>query len=474
MSIVPRGVKNVLRNPLRLVLVVLLLGVSLMFVAAMVSLNDSAQQKLDSIHQQIGTAITINYATNVAGASDTNGSNGQNNGGNGGTSGRGGFGGQQQNRTPIPNSAIDTIKSISGIGSVESALVQADTASTLKTASFQRPDGQSITIPPRISGISKGATHFTLSGSAPSIIDGRMIADSDDNANVALMSKTLADNNNLKVGSTFAVKGTNLTLIGLYDTTSNQFLDNTVVAPLATVQRLFSIDGVDTITAYAQTYEQVNQVATSLRNKLGTQFSVTTEDALYTSTFSAINVAKNSIQLALIVSIVTAAVVIVFAVIILVRERTIEIGTLKAIGASHWQVIRQFWSEVLTLSLLSSVLAVLLLAALGPVVSQQFDVSSVTLAATNGTRRGGFGGGGFGGGGFGGGAGTGGGGRNFGGGFFGGLQSRLGNIHLASATVNLQTLLIILGLGIALAVVTSIIPALYVARIKPAIVLRRG
>jgi len=38
--------RNVLRNPLRLLLVVFLLGASLMLVAAMVSLNSSAQQQL--------------------------------------------------------------------------------------------------------------------------------------------------------------------------------------------------------------------------------------------------------------------------------------------------------------------------------------------------------------------------------------------------------------------------------------------
>jgi len=46
MDIVIGGMRNVLRNPLRLLLVVFLLGASLMLVAAMVSLNSSAQQQL--------------------------------------------------------------------------------------------------------------------------------------------------------------------------------------------------------------------------------------------------------------------------------------------------------------------------------------------------------------------------------------------------------------------------------------------
>jgi putative ABC transport system permease protein len=62
MDIVIGGMRNVLRNPLRLLLVVFLLGASLMLVAAMVSLNSSAQQQLATVHREVGTAITINSA----------------------------------------------------------------------------------------------------------------------------------------------------------------------------------------------------------------------------------------------------------------------------------------------------------------------------------------------------------------------------------------------------------------------------
>jgi ABC-type lipoprotein release transport system permease subunit len=48
------------------------------------------------------------------------------------------------------------------------------------------------------------------------------------------------------------------------------------------------------------------------------------------------------------------------------------------------------------------------------------------------------------------------------------------NVHLSTATLNIQALLIIVGLGMGLAVLTSVIPAWYVAHIKPAEVLRRG
>jgi putative ABC transport system permease protein len=58
----------------------------------------------------------------------------------------------------------------------------------------------------------------------------------------------------------------------------------------------------------------------------------------------------------------TGALVIVFAVFLIVRERTREIGVLKALGASSWHITGQFAVEVLVLSGISAVLAAALLA----------------------------------------------------------------------------------------------------------------
>lgn len=457
MSIILRSMRNVLRSPLRLILVVLLLGISLMFVAAMFSLNTSAQQQLENVHKQVGTGIIINYTTNQAGDGS-----GQNQDGNRQGTVPGGGTGRNFNlndSTPIPNDTINKVKSTPGVASVEESLRRSDDDGALKTSSFTAPNGRSITIPPVVNGISSGSTHFTLgAGSTPTIVSGRGFETSDDTARVAMLSQTLAQTNNLKVGSTFSLKGATFTIIGLYTTNANRFADNTITIPLATMQKLYGVDGVDSITAYASSFEEVDSLVTRLNNTLGTAYNVVAQDTFVQDAINAIDVAQNSIRLALIVSVVTAAVVIIFAVILLVRERTTEIGTLKAIGASHWQVIRQFWSEVLTLSILAALLAALLLATLGPVISQQFDISAGLSPFANAGRAVGNtrGSGGF----------AGGGGR--------GLFGAASNVHLAAATLTPQTLLIILGLGIALAALTSFIPSWYVAHIKPAEVLRRS
>ncbi len=441
MDIIIGGLRNVVRNPLRLLVVVFLLGASLMLVAAMVSLNTSAQQQLASVHQQVGTAITINYATNDSQST-----------GNAGSLSGGPFRGFTA--TPVPNSVVTTVKNLPGVASIEESLRRTETGSTLKTSSIQTPNGRTVSIPPTVNGISTGATHFTLAGgSTPTLVSGRTFQASDATSYVAMMSQTLAQNNSLTVGSTLTLKGKSFTIIGLY-TTDQQFADNSLVLPLATMQNVYSVNGVNSITVYAQSYEQVNALTGKLRSTLGNAYDVVSQASTYTNTINALNTAQNSIKLALIVAIVTATMVIIFAVFITVHERTIEIGTLKAIGASHWQVIRQFWGEVLALSTVAALIAVGLLVTLGPVIANAFNGSIPTAAATTSNRPGGgaFGGGRF---------------------LFASQTTNL-NVHLSSATLTPQTLLIIVGLGMGLAVLTSVIPAWYVAHIKPAEVLRRG
>lgn len=451
MKLFRRSIRNVLRNPVRLVLVVVLLGTSLMFVAAMMSLSSSARQKLVDVHQQVGTAITVNYAAN-----DSRNITGGNPGGNG-SSGNGPVI-QGGSSTPIPNSTVQRIESTPGVVNTQESLVRPDTNDKLKGSLITAPNGQQFRVPVIVNGISSNASHFTLQGgTTPTLVSGRSFRGSDANAYVAMMSRALANENHLKVGSTFTLKGKTFTIIGLY-TTSDQFSNDSMVVPLATMQKVFNIKGVDSITAYAANYEQVETVATRLRNELGSKYDVVTQDAQYNNVFSALSATQNAIQLALIISIGLAVIVIIFAVLMLVRERTTEIGILKAIGASHVQVLRQFWTEIVTLSSVAAALAALLLATLGPTISQKFDISpaasstggpgSSSNVAVNGVP---------------------------------GAQiiqtpsnSNPGNIHLAAATLNVQTFLIILGLAIGLALLTSFIPTWFVSHIKPAEVLRKA
>ena len=430
MKLFRRSIRNVLRNPLRLILVVILLSTGLMFVAAMTSLSAYAQQVLAEVHQQLGTGITIRdkaKETTQQGMGDLT------------TAKR------------IPNSMVQKVEHSPGVVRVEESLSRPAPDGTLTGTTASGPSGQIPNITVNVYAFPRGTSHFTLShGSVPTRVAGRNLQDSDANAFVAMMSQALAQVNHLKLGATFTLKGKTFTIVGLY-TTTDQFSESSFVIPLATMQRVLGIDGVDSITAYATSYEQVEGVATELRHILGNQYDVVTQGSQYDGVFSAIGATQNTIQLTLIVSICLAVVVLIFAVLMLVRERTAEIAVLKTVGASHMQVLWQFWTEIVTLSATSALLAALLLATLGPVISQRFTISPSPVTTGTFTH------------------------------IHNGtditetpLDPNVHDIHLVAARLDVQTFLIILGFGLGLALLTSLIPTWFVSHLKPAEILRKA
>ncbi len=448
MGTVKRGVLNVFRNPIRMVIVVLLLGLCLMFVAAMVAMNASVQDRLTQIQGQVGTNITISPSGSF-----------------------GPFGGGSGTTSTLTDAQVTQIQNTPGIVKTEPSVTQFYTGSEVKSATTPTAQGGGgagggfpgrggggggFRSGPIIYGTADGLSDISFfGGSTASIASGRDLAASDNNANVALMSQAMAQANSLSVGQTFTLQGTTLTLVGLYKTDTN-FSDNSILLPVKTAERLFSLTGVTSVTAYANTVSAVDGVATKLRSELGSGVSVVTQEDIINNTTSALDGTENSIRGTLIASVVVAALVIIFAVFLIVRERSQEIGILKAIGASNFRVMGQFAAEILTFSVIAAVVAAVLLVVLGQPLSSLFSI----VSTGGGRGRGGFGGGGGGGGGF----------VGFAGGFGGG--GRFGNPLNSPLTP--ESLLILLGLGIVLAVLASIVPAWYVARLKPARVLRQA
>src|SRR5579875_3186563 len=443
MRLIRCSIRNVLRSPLRLILVVTLLGASLMFVAVMVSLDSSAQQELATVRQQIGNTISIEYVP---------AQNSKPGGGTPTTTLPGSGTSISVSPPGIPNSMVAKIKKTPGVVATEERIARPYTEQNLDSV----PGAPLI----MINGISEGASDFALSGGVvPTLVAGRAFQDSDANADVAMMSQALARQNHLQIGSTFFLNGTLFTLIGLY-TTSSQIEDSTLIIPLTVLQQVYHLDGVDSVTVTAASLQQVDTVAARLRALLGVNFSVTAQADQYNNVFGALQIAQNTIKIALVASFLIAAAVIVFAVLML--ERTAEIAILKTIGASRLQVLRQFWAEIMVLSALAAALALLLIMSLGSWLAHLFDIDASALVnADSGGNHPSF---------------------DHPISINGGVissttpttASNLNTIHLAAATLNIQTFLIIVGVGIGLALLTSFIPTWFITHLKPAEILRKA
>jgi putative ABC transport system permease protein len=147
-----------------------------------------------------------------------------------------------------------------------------------------------------------------------------------------------------------------------------------------------------------------------------------------------------------------AAVVVLASVILVIRQRIREIGIMKAIGASNGQIGFQFGLETTVITVVATVFGIVLSLLFGQQIANLFTSNNGPTRTV--TSAGGFGGRGtavFGSGG----------GRIFAG--------SIGGIHVA---VSPEVVIIAFASAIILAIAASVIPVWYIARVRPAEVLR--
>jgi putative ABC transport system permease protein len=376
----------------------------------MVTVHGATENQLGSIGTQIGTEITIQPA--------------------------GRFGMMGGNGT-LAQEDVDKLNDISHVVSVQESVQTQYTGGSLESAVEQGgqgggsfPGGFRMGI--MVMGFDTATENPTLTGGAQmDIVEGRYFTTDENNADVMVVGQALAEKNGLEVGSVVDIDGVSVKVIGIYDS-GQVFGNNMLVMPIGTVQRLFNLSGVTSVTVQADDVNNVDAVVSSIREIfLESVADVTTAQDMYQRINSSVASAQSTSQMAMIVAFIVAGVVILFAVVLMVRQRVKEIGILKAIGASNRQIELQLGGEALGMSVMAAIIGALITYPLAQ------KVANLLVASP-------------------------------GGGFGGGI-TRVAGINIA---VSPEVFLYALGIAIALAVAASIFPAWYISRIKPAEVLR--
>jgi putative ABC transport system permease protein len=437
MSLIRRAVLNLVRSPLRTLVVTLLLAVSIGLALIMASVHGATQSQMANIQGEVGTEITIRAAGSF-----------------------GPMGGGE----PLAQEDIDQLSEIDHVASVQesvqtrytgTSLESAVDAGTIGTPPGDRPGSGSSSggaAPPSGGGPSMGITVMGFSaatedptlmgGSTLEVVEGSYFTS--DDADVMVIGQDLADKNSLDIGSTVDIEGTSLEVIGFYDS-GTVFGNNMIVMPIGTAERVFELDGVTSVTVVADDANNVDEVVTSIREVLPEDVAdITTAQDMYERIGSSVTNANSTSTIAMIVAFVVAGVVVLFSVLLMVRQRVKEIGILKAIGASNWRIGLQFSLETLAVSVVGAIVGAIVTY---PLAEKVYDL--MVGSSSTETARGGFGGGP--------------------GGMLSQVGGNLGNYQFAvSPVVFLYAVLIAAGL----AILASALPAWYIARVRPAEVLR--
>ena len=297
-------------------------------------------------------------------------------------------------------------------------------------------------------------TQPTLAAVTPSQITKGSYFTSGGNAYEAIVSTGYANSANLSVGSKITLGGKTFDVIGI----SSAPLGGTasdIYVKLATLQKVSGYTGqIDTAEVEAASASDVTAVAATI-SKDFTGSSVTTASDLASRVSGSLTDAKSlssKLGTALeIIALIAAVLIASLLTLASVAKRTREIGTLKAIGWSRWQVVRQICGEALGQGVAGGVIGVLL--GVGGIAA--IDARGWTLKATGASPAAAAGGGG--------------------GGFFGQAAAAITSGTTAvkiNATASIELIAIAVGLAILGGLVSGAIGGLRAARLRPAAALR--
>jgi putative ABC transport system permease protein len=437
-----RAFRNLIRAPMRAGMMVALIAVGICLALIMVTVDSAFADRLNEIKSTVGSDVIVRPA------------------GSGGGFFGGGRGAGGASETPQYLSAADLAKLqvIPHIASIASAVNETNPTTNLiapaRQTNGQNRAGVNAEGTPRavfggsirVVGTDASGPLELVGGGTASVSSGSGFTDADANADVAIVGQRLADANSLKVGSTFQLQGSTVTVAGVFSSRS-LFGDNAIYLPLKTAQRLFALgEQVSAVTVSVDSADNVNQVAAAIGTSLGADnVDVTTSTDQFDRIAGPLESAQRASRIALITALLASAGIILFATVLVTRQRIREIGILKAVGASGWQVGLQFGLETLAVALIAGVL--------GAVITFPTAQSVANgLVSASGSTGGGRGFGGRGGAAIGGAA-----------------TNALNNVRVA---VTPTVFIYAVGLALVLALMASAVPAWRVSKVRPAEVLR--
>lgn len=326
-------------------------------------------------------------------------------------------------RTTLDASVLDTVAGTDGVAAATGALSLTNStfSGELPSGGFGGQDGAEGgeapaegQAPPQGGGGGGGGAFgidsFTVLGIDPSatevgplasaeIGEGRGL-DADDSGDlVALVDSTYAATEDIAVGDTLDVAGSDVEVVGLL-TSASDAADTAadVYLPLDTAQELAGVeDVISTVYVQADSASSIDEVQTALAEELPDATVSSQSELAATVSGSLSNATALVTNLGTWLSIIVLAVAVLLSVLLTlsgVGRRTREFGTLKAMGWSNGRVVRQVAGESMVQGLLGGA-AGLVLGLAGILI---ITVAQPTVAAGSTAVGGGpDGGGGFGG-----------------------------------------------------------------------------
>ncbi len=182
----------------------------------------------------------------------------------------------------------------------------------------------------------------------------------------------------VEVGTRLTIEGTSIVapaeveIVGLYEA-GFVFGDSQIIVPLPLAQQMLDETGL--LTNVFVTVDSLENVITEedmLRETLGPEVDVLAGREKVRVLSQGLGSIQANVNLSATLITIGGALIVLLTMVLVTRERTWEIGMLKAIGASNGDVARQFIFEALALGLISVGVGLLIFAIAGPWLGNLF------------------------------------------------------------------------------------------------------
>ena len=213
------------------------------------------------------------------------------------------------------------------------------------------------------------------------VVDGRKITEGDESSIMIRDNLTEVDGNfsGAEVGDIVNIEGYNFTIVGIYSSDTNR---NYVYMDISDAQKVLGLEEGQaySLNVYTKDKSYVDMVIYEIEEEYS-DFRVTAYSNMYSQFAERINQQQESEIASLtedskkientgnqivIISIITAGLIVLFLMIYTVKERTKEIGLLKAIGFSGKSITTQLIIEGIAIGLLSGLVGIILGVVAGP------------------------------------------------------------------------------------------------------------
>ncbi|EOP54513.1 ABC transporter permease [Bacillus nitratireducens] len=223
-----------------------------------------------------------------------------------------------------------------------------------------------------IEGVRKTALQESFKNGKSKIIDGKPITEQMKDQNVALMEKRLAELNNLKVGDKVKVQSGDkketleVEIIGIYETNEQAMgqqappiMDpaNKLYMPHSTMKKLEVDQGISSIQVVYFLKDPQNIDAFKKEAKKSdidfNYYKLDAHDSLYKQMIGPIENISSTSQMIIYIVSIAGAIILGLIIMLSIKARRKEMGILLSIGEKKWKLMAQFVVEVVCIAILA-------------------------------------------------------------------------------------------------------------------------